>query len=211
MISGLQHFCFCRRQWALIHIEQQWKENLRTTEGRILHERAHDETLKEIRGDRIVVRSLRVFSHELGLTGECDVVEFLRNERGIQLNGHDGMWMPHPVEYKRGSSKQNNCDRLQLCAQAMCLGEMLCCEVTEGSLYYGETHRRENVVFSQELREEVRTYAEEMHELYQRRRTPKAKRTKSCNACSLQAVCLPELTRKESVSDYIRSRLGEEL
>lgn len=129
MISGLQHFRFCRRQWALIHIEQQWAENLRTTEGALLHERAHDEQLRERRGDTIITRSLRVYSLTLGLTGQCDVVEFHRDERGVPLHGYEGTWLPFPVEYKRGRAKQDGCDELQLCAQAMCLEEMLCCEI----------------------------------------------------------------------------------
>ena len=98
MISGLQHFRFCRRQWALIHIEQQWTENLRTTEGALLHERAHDEQLRESRGDRIIARSLRVYSLTLGLSGQCDVVEFRRDAQGITLNGHDGLCLPYPIE-----------------------------------------------------------------------------------------------------------------
>ena len=114
MISGLQHFRFCRRQWALIHIEQQWTENLRTTEGALLHERAHDEQLRESRGDRIIARSLRVYSLTLGLSGQCDVVEFRRDAQGITLHGHDGLWLPYPIEYKRGHAKQDGCDELQL-------------------------------------------------------------------------------------------------
>ena len=110
MISGLQHFRFCRRQWALIHIEQQWAENLRTTEGALLHERAHDEQLRESRGDTIITRSLRVYSLTLGLSGQCDVVEFHRDERGVPLHGYEGTWLPYPVEYKRGHAKQDGCD-----------------------------------------------------------------------------------------------------
>lgn len=138
MISGLQHFRFCRRQWALIHIEQQWAENLRTTEGALLHERAHDEQFRESRGDTIITRSLHVYSLTLGLSGQCDVVEFHRDERGVPLHGYEGTWLPYPVEYKRGHAKQDGCDELQLCAQAMCLEEMLCCEIPDGALFYGE-------------------------------------------------------------------------
>ena len=98
MISGLQHFRFCRRQWALIHIEQQWAENLRTVEGELMHERAHDEGLRESRGDTIITRSLRVYSLTLGLSGQCDVVEFRRSAQGVPLAGHDGLWLPYPVE-----------------------------------------------------------------------------------------------------------------
>ena len=108
MISGLQHFRFCRRQWALIHIEQQWSENLRTVEGELLHERAHNEQLREARGDLWIVRGLRVQSLTLGLSGQCDVVEFQRDAvHGIPLSGKGGLWLPYPVEYKRGVPKQD--------------------------------------------------------------------------------------------------------
>ena len=209
MISGLQHFRFCRRQWALIHIEQQWTENLRTTEGALLHERAHDEQLRESRSDRIIARSLRVYSLTLGLSGQCDVVEFRRDAQGITLHGHDGLWLPYPIEDKRGHAKQDGCDELQLCAQAMCLEEMLCCEIPAGALFYGETRRRVPVPFSPELRQEVRTDAAQMHDLFRRGRTPRVKPTKSCNACSLKDLCLPRLTKTGSVQDYLRAGMEE--
>lgn len=120
-LAGLQHFVFCRRQWALIHLEQQWEENLRTIDGEFFHERAHDEQFKERRGDLFTVRGLRIFSRELGVSGQCDVVEFRRSDEGIPLNGHDGKWKPYPVEYKRGKKKTDLSDQLQLCAQAICL------------------------------------------------------------------------------------------
>ena len=168
-ISGLQHYRFCPRQWALIHLEQQWAENLRTTEGVLLHERAHQEGLRESRGDLLTVRGLRVFSPTLGLSGACDVVEFRRGS-GVPLAGREGLWQAYPVEYKRGSPKADSCDALQLCAQAMCLEEMLCCDIPEGALFYGEPRRREPVVFTEELRQEVRQCAAEMRDLYRRGR-----------------------------------------
>ena len=210
MISGLQHFSFCRRQWALIHIEQQWAENLRTVEGEILHYSAHDTAFTEKRGDLLICRGLSVYSASLGVTGACDVVEFRRNENGTALHGRDGLWLPVPVEYKRGSSKTNDADRLQLCCQAMCLEEMLCCEIEKGFLFYGETRRREAVPFTDGLREQVRLMLSEMHELYRRRHTPKVKPSKSCNACSLKELCIPKLCGKLNPSQYIESRLQEE-
>lgn len=209
-LSGLQHFAFCRRQWALIHIEQQWQENLRTVEGGILHERAHDETIREHSRDKITIRGLRIASASLGVSGECDVVEFLRRKTGARLAGEEGLWQPYPVEYKRGSSKPGDADRLQLCAQALCLEEMLGCAVPEGALYYGETRRRERVAFSEELRAEVSRLLAEMHELYHRGYTPKVKTGKHCNACSLKELCLPVLCRTSSARAYLQSRLGEE-
>ena len=211
MISGLQHFRFCRRQWALIHIEQQWAENLRTVEGNLLHERAHNEHLRESRGDLLIVRGLRVQSLTLGLTGQCDVVEFRRDDtRGVTLCGKEGAWLPYPVEYKHGAAKQDGSDALQLCAQAMCLEEMLCCEIPQGALYYGEPHRRTEVDFTPELRQEVTDLLIEMHDLYQRGYTPKVKPSKSCNACSLKELCLPKLLRSRSVSAYLRGAMEDE-
>ena len=210
MISGLQHFRFCRRQWALIHIEQQWAENLRTVEGEFLHERAHNEQLRESRGDLWTVRGLRVQSLTMGLSGQCDVVEFRRDEmHGVPLAGKDGLWLPYPIEYKRGSPKQNGCDELQLCAQAMCLEEMLCCEIPSGALFYGEPRRRLHVAFAPDLREEVRTDAAQMHEFYRHGRTPQAKPTKSCGACSLKELCLPRLQKSGPVQAYLRESMEE--
>lgn len=209
MISGLQHFRFCRRQWALIHIEQQWAENLRTVEGEIMHECAHDESFRESRGDTIITRSLRVYSLTLGLSGQCDIVEFKRSPQGVPLHGHEGLWLPYPVEYKRGRPKTDGCDELQLCAQAMCLEEMLCCTVESGALFYGEPRRRTRVEFTDALRQEVIDDAAEMHKLYRAGHTPRVKPTKSCNACSLKELCLPRLYRTGSVSAYLRGSMED--
>ncbi len=209
-LSGLQHFAFCRRQWALIHIETQWVENLRTVEGTLLHARAHDENLRELRGDVLTLRGLSVSSPSLGLSGKCDVVEFHADPAGVPLQGEEGLWLPYPVEYKRGSPKSGNEDLLQLCAQAMCLEEMLCCAIPEGSLYYGETRRRTRVALDEALRLQVRDLNEEMHQLYRRGHTPKVKPTKACNACSLKELCLPTLLRKKPVSAYLAQALEEQ-
>ena len=208
-LSGLQHFAFCRRQWALIHIEQQWKENLRTVEGSLLHERAHEESLVEKRGNVITMRGLRVASSELGISGSCDVVEFHRCEKGAHLSGEKGTWRPYPVEYKHGVKKTGDADRLQLCAQAMCLEEMLGCPVPAGALFYAESRRRESVQLDDSLRGRVRSMLAEMHEYLHRRYTPKVKTGKHCNACSLKEVCLPILCRSISVSEYVRKYLEE--
>ncbi|WP_297289375.1 CRISPR-associated protein Cas4 [uncultured Flavonifractor sp.] len=209
-LSGLQHFAFCRRQWALIHIEQQWKENLRTVEGELFHHRAHDEQARERRGDVLILRGLSVASPTLGISGKCDVVEFHADPSGILLRGEDGLWVPFPIEYKRGAPKSHRADELQLCAQAMCLEEMLCCAVPEGALFYGETRRRTLVSFSSELREEVRAMLEEMHQLYCRGHTPRVRRSKSCNACSLQEFCLPALMKGSAVDTYLRQAMEVE-
>ncbi|MGN8897435.1 CRISPR-associated protein Cas4 [Flavonifractor sp. HCP28S3_F3] len=209
-LSGLQHFAFCRRQWALIHIEQQWRENLRTVEGDLFHRRAHDEQARERRGDVLILRGLSVVSLTLGISGKCDVVEFRADPGGVPIRGEEGLWLPFPIEYKRGAPKAHQADELQLCAQAMCLEEMLCCRIPEGALFYGETRRRTLVPFSKELRETVRGMLEEMHQLYRRGYTPKVRRSKSCSACSLQELCLPALMKERDVDAYLRQAMEVE-
>lgn len=208
-ISGIQHFAYCPRQWALIHLEQQWQENERTADGRIFHSRAHDGPEHELRGDVLILRGLRVFSNTLGISGTCDVVEFHRDLGGIALRGYEGTWKPYPVEYKRGQPKENDADRLQLCAQAMCMEEMLLCDIPQGSLYYGETRRREVVVLDAPLRAQVCTMLEQMRHYQRAGYTPKARPTKGCNACSLRDVCLPRLGRLADVSSYIKGCLED--
>ncbi|MEA4966342.1 MAG: CRISPR-associated protein Cas4 [Oscillospiraceae bacterium] len=203
----MQHFLFCRRQWALIHIENLWAENLRTTDGNLMHERTHNESLSEKRGDGIITRGMSIFSRTLGISGKCDVLEFHRDGGGVPINGWDGRWLPFPVEYKRGEPKQGNCDTAQLCAQAMCLEEMLCCKIPGGALFYGETRRRLPVEFTAELRSAVTDALTEMHELYQRGSTPKGRPTKSCNACSMKELCLPALLKRRSVTEYMEESL----
>lgn len=208
MLSGLQHFVFCRRQWALIHIEQQWAENYRTVDGSIMHRNVHDKSFNETRGDIIITRSMAVSSSELGLSGECDVVEFHRSVNGISIYGHEGMYKVVPIEYKRDEPKENQCDALQLCAQALCLEEMLCCDIPFGYLYYGETRRRLKVEFDEGLRKNVRIAVAEMHLLFSKRHTPKCKRSRSCNACSVKNICLPVISgEKINAAEYISSYL----
>lgn len=209
-ISGIQHFSFCRRQWALIHLEQQWAENLRTAEDEILHEKAHEEGTAEKRGNLLTVRGLRIQSPTLGIAGSCDVVEFRREESGISLAGQGGLWNPYPVEYKRGQTKENNADRLQLCCQALCLEEMLCCEIPEGALFYGESRRRERVALTDELRQEVRVMLAEMHDYQKRGYTPKVKTGAFCRACSMNELCLPKLCRNLSAKAYLKAALETE-
>lgn len=209
-LSGLQHFAFCRRQWALIHIEDQWAENLGTVEGSLMHEHVHDRSFRESRGDCLTVRGLAVHSALLGVSGECDAVEFHRDPAGISLRGREGLWRPYPVEYKRGKPKEHNADELQLCAQAMCLEEMLCCDIPQGALYYGEPRRRTVVLLTPELRGQVRDCLSEMHEMFGRRHTPKVKPSKVCNSCSLKDLCLPKLMGRKTVATYLADAMEEQ-
>lgn len=211
MMSGIQHFSFCRRQWAIIHLEQQWSENLRTAEGSLEHKRCHDDSFNEKRKDLLVVRGMRVVSHRLRLSGNCDVVEFRTDPTGVTLRGHEGTWLPMPIEYKHGRAKENDADRLQLCAQAMALEEMLVCNVPQGALYYAETRRREIVPLTQELRNQAQSMADEMNAYFVRGYTPKSKPGRHCNACSLKQLCLPALYKRVDPVSYVREHIDEEV
>lgn len=190
-------------------MEQQWSEDVRTAEGRLQHERAHDETLSEKRGSLLTVRGMRVVSHRLRMSGECDVVEFRADPDGVELRGREGRWRPVPVEYKHGTSKENDADRLQLCAQAMALEEMLACDVPQGAIFYATSRRRELVDITPELRNKAQAMADEMNEYFRRGYTPKVKPSKHCNACSLKELCLPALYRRQNAAEYVRQRIEE--
>ena len=211
MLSGVQHFAFCRRQWALIHIEQQWEENFRTVDGNIImHERVHDAEKHEKRKDLVITRAMAVASARLGISGECDAVELKKSDNGIELFGLDGKYTVTPVEYKRGEPKEDDCDAVQLTAQALCLEDMLCCDIPFGYLYYGTTRHRVKVIFDDALRRRTEDIISEMHDLYKKQYTPKVKRRKACNACSLKNICLPVICGKKSASDYVNKMLTEE-
>jgi CRISPR-associated exonuclease Cas4 len=209
-LSGIQHFLFCRRQWALIHVEQQWKENALTAEGRIMHKRADDPFFTETRNGVIIARSVPVASYRLGLSGICDVVEFTESPDGVRLPGRDGLYLAAPIEYKRGKEKHDHSDETQLCAQAMCLEEMLSIAIAKGYLYYGETRHRLEIEFTTELRRLVKDMSDEMHNYFSRGYTPKVKTHKGCRSCSLADVCLPVLNEKViAASRYIKQNIED--
>lgn len=182
-ISALQHLLYCKRQCALIHVEQVWAENRFTAEGNVMHEKAHDGPDETKAGVRIV-RGLDVKSEVLGLSGQCDVVEFAA----------DGSVLP--VEYKRGKPKAHRADEVQLCAQALCLEEMLGAVIPEGRLFYGQTRRRADVTFDAELRALTKEAAQRLQELIVMRETPPAVyEERKCDACSLIELCMPQAMR----------------
>jgi CRISPR-associated exonuclease Cas4 len=200
-ISALQHFLFCPRQCALIHIEQIWAENLFTAEGRIMHDKAHEEQF-ETRGGVRIERGMPLRSLKLGLIGKADVVEFHKNEAG--------QWVPFPVEYKHGKPKENNCDKVQLCAQGMCLEEMTGIPVPSGAIFYGKTKHRQDVIFDEALRRETADIAGRTREFIAVGFTPKAEYSKRCESCSLISVCMPKsLSYERSVSEYLREAVKE--
>ena len=209
LISGIQHFVFCRRQWALIHVEQQWEENYFTVDGEIKHERTNNPNIHEKRRDTITVRAMPVKSHVLGITGKCDVVEFKKDEMGIHIPQYNDKFTVTPIEYKRGKPKEDNSDILQLLAEAYCLEEMLAAQIDKGYLFYFETRRKEEVIFTDELRKQLTDMIEEMHSYMNRGYTPKVRISKKCKSCSLKNICLPELNKSELVKEYIQGRIME--
>ena len=201
-IASLQHLAFCTRQWALMYLERQWEENRLTAEGRLLHERVHSPSTGISASVRIA-RALPVRSLRLGLVGIADVVEF----RPVSATDHpletdyaegDSLdsisdWRPYPIEYKRGKPKPHRADEIQLCAQALCLEEMIGVPVPEGAIFYNQPHRRTLVTFDDELRRLTEYYAALAHKLFQQRETPAPKYEKKCRSCSLFNLCLPKL------------------
>ncbi|MCF7823644.1 MAG: CRISPR-associated protein Cas4 [Candidatus Marinimicrobia bacterium] len=202
-LSALQHLVFCARQCALIHIEQMWTENVLTAEGRMMHEKAHREE-HESRGSIRIEYGMPLRSLKLGLIGKSDIVEFHRQGEKDQSS------LPFPVEYKRGKPKANDCDRVQLCAQALCLEEMLDVHIPAGALYYGKTRRRQDVLFDSTLRTTTEKNITSLHKLIRSGRTPPAVWSAKCTQCSLIEQCLPKQTDgQNSALDYLRRMLRE--
>jgi len=200
-ISALTHYAYCPRRCALVHIEQIWTENKFTAEGRIMHEHVHEEG-NESRGDVRVERGVSLRSLQMGLIGKADVIEYHRKS--------DGNWQAFPVEYKRGKPKPDDSDKIQLCAQALCLEEMLGVRIPAGALFYGRTRRRLDVEFDEALRQETRETARLSRELIAAGKTPKPVYQKRCESCSLMGECLPKtIQKKRSVANYLRRMLDE--
>lgn len=225
-ISALQHWLYCPRQCALIHVEQAWAENRFTAEGLVMHKKAHegpDETRTGVR----ITRGMPVASQGLGLAGQCDVVEFhpergdmkfeisdLKNNADYELGANlKSMRSVMPVEYKRGKPKAHRADEVQLCAQGICLEEMLGIPVQRGSLYYGEKRRRTDVVFDAELRELVRTTVTEIRQCLDSGITPTAEyQPRRCDACSLIDICQPHAMRlKNGAAAWFTANLKSQI
>ncbi|HXK69431.1 MAG TPA: CRISPR-associated protein Cas4 [Thermoanaerobaculia bacterium] len=217
-LSGIQHMAFCPRRAALIHMEGVWEENMMTAEGRIFHERVH-KVGHESRGEIRIAFSLPCRSLRLGLSGKLDVVEFrkikdpideLDTKRGAVLGDVDGWWAPFPIEYKRGKKKHELSFEIQLCAQTICLEEMLHVEIPSGAIYYGKSARRQEVIFTSGLHEKTEDIALRYHELIASGQTPLPSYSKKCSFCSLFDKCMPKVTgSKKNVCHYIKRALTE--
>lgn len=210
LLSGIQHIAFCERQWALIHLEQIWAENVRTIEGKHLHNRADDPFKDESRKTLRIVRSMPVVTQQLGLRGVDDVIEFHACKEHIEgencrLANREGWWRPVPVEYKRGRPKRDDRDAVQLCAQAIALEEMLQVHIPAGFLFYGKTKHRQAVALDASLRKHTFELAKRMHQLALEEITPKAQKGRHCSLCSLKEQCRPNwMLRHRPVKNYLQ-------
>jgi CRISPR-associated exonuclease Cas4 len=213
-LSGLQHLAFCERRWALIHLEQQWEENLFTAEGKLLHDKAHSAEI-ESRPEVLVRRALPLRSFRLGISGQADIVEFLpceASEPGVPMPRRKGLWKPYPVEYKRTRDQHGSMAyHIQLCAQALCLEEMMHVPVPVGAVFDGKAKRRDLVNFDEPLRQEVERLAARMHQILQSGRTPQAVYAKKCDGCSMKPVCLPTVAGSASASRYLSRAIDASL
>lgn len=210
-ISGIQHFCFCKRQWALIHLERQWQENTRTFGGSLMHKNADNPFFTEARGSTLISRGMPLITHRLKMQGVCDVVEFRRSKQsGVEISGREGRWLPVPVEYKYGQPKEDETDIVQLVMQAICLEEMFNVPVSAGQIYYGKTRQRIDVEFTKLLRELVEQLLKEMYELLSQGKTPAAEYKKNCKNCSMYNLCLPKLAkRKRTLNGYMKAAIND--
>lgn len=193
-ISALQHYVYCPRQCALIHVEDIWQENLFTARGDILHEKVDTDTY-ESRGATKTVRGLKIHSFRLGISGQCDVVEFRR--------ASDGADEPMPVEFKSGEPKVDISDKFQLCAQALCLEEMLSSSIKRGSFFYAKIRRRVQVEIDEQLRKQTEEVIANVRELIANKRTPAAEYSAKCRNCSLEAVCMPKAMNNRKLKRYM--------
>lgn len=213
MLSGIQHYVFCPRQWALIHLEQQWKGNVLTIEGMLLHQQVDNPAYRAKKGDKITLRRVALASQTLGLTGFSDAIELQpveTSEDAILHPSYPGYWKPIPIEYKRGKSKPNRCDEVQVAAQAICLEEVYGIHIPKGMIFYHEEKGREEVVIDDELRRFTQQCANDMHQIYRSGTTPPAVYSTHCSRCSLYDLCIPLLSSKQDVKDYLTQSLYEE-
>ncbi len=212
MLSGIQHFMFCPRQWALIHIDQQWADNKLTAEGQILHKNVDDPFYRQKNGGSIILRSIHIASKKLGLYGITDAVELIPSdnpEDAITHNRYEGFWKLYPVEYKRGRPKNDETDEVQLAAQAICLEEMYGVKISYGALYYNALKHRTEVAVTEKLRNLTLECANRMHSIFRSGIIPRARKRHCCANCSIADICMPEISDCIGVDTYLKRNLYE--
>ena len=211
MLSGIQHFKFCPRQWALIHMEQQWDDNRLTIEGQIMQKHVDDPFYRQKCGSHITLRSVHLASLELGLYGIADTIELVPAENEMNTILHPkypGKWKPIIVEYKHGKPKRDAVDEVQLAAQTMCLEEIYHIHIPCGAFYYGEIRHRIIVDITNELRNIVKQCTQDMHRIFNSGILPKAEYSKRCEKCSLKEICLPTMQKNcTTVKTYLDKNL----
>ena len=213
MLSGIQHYRFCPRQWAFIHIEQQWDDNQLTIEGNILHKHVDDPFYRQKCCDHVALRAVNIASHRLGLYGITDIVELHTTNdeaNSIRHPKYPGLWHPYPVEYKHGKPKHNEIDEVQLAAQVMCLEEQYGITIPCGAFFYGEIRQRIVVDITPALRSIVEECAEQMHSIFKSGQLPTVKYEKHCDRCSLKDICMPHIVKCTSAKHYLNKYLNEE-
>lgn len=211
MLSGIKHITYCKRRWALVHVEKQWSENVKTVEGQILHEKVDNPEFTEKRKNVLISRAMPIVSYSLGLYGVADVVEFISSEsqeNSTTLANRKGFWRINLVEYKLGKPEPTGADKIQLCAQAICLEEMFSVKIEKSDLYYDKIRRRIEINFDEDLRNQTYEQAKLMHELFSKGITPKAVIQKGCKMCSLNNICMPKASSYK-VSDYMKKSIRQ--
>lgn len=208
MLSGVQHFAFCQRQWGLIHLEQQWQSNSLTLEGDYLHERADNPgCITALRGV-ITLRAVPLVSYQLGLRGISDIVELHKTADStnvVFIPKYNDYFLPMPVEYKHGKPKESPEDRVQLCAQVMSMEEMYGISLQKGALYYASTRHREEIFIDEELRNLTAELCRKMHALFISGRCPQGQYAPKCKNCSLMERCMPKMKdRYKDVKNYLK-------
>jgi CRISPR-associated exonuclease Cas4 len=196
-ISALQHYVYCPRQCGLIHVENAWNENMFTVRGEILHDKVDTDTY-ESRGTLRSVRGLRIHSFRLGIVGRCDVIEFRKPTKGSEAEE------VMPVEYKSGEPKDNISDKVQLCAQVLCLEEMLNAQITHGAFFYGKIRRRSQVEIDKQLRAQTEDIIAAVHEIASKKAVPAAKYSEKCRNCSLEEICMPKAMNEKKLKQYMK-------
>ena len=214
MLSGIQHYMFCPRQWALIHIEKQWDDNRFTAEGKILHENVDNPFYRQKNGRIVTLRSVHIASASLGLYGMTDALELTPADNAesdtIEHPDYPGRWRILPVEYKRGTVKRNEVDEVQLAAQCICLEEMYGVNIRQGALFYWKDRHQDLVSIDAHLRTLTAELASQMHGIFASGKTPAIEKRPHCKNCSLKDLCMVELSGCGSAEKYLTSSLYAE-
>ena len=208
-ISGIQHYMYCRRSWALLYIENMWKDNYLTLDGDAVHEKVHDTNVKESRKDVFYERGVYISSEKYNLSGQCDLIEYHKNKNGILLKGKDDLWVIVPTEYKHGNGDSIDYDKYQLIAQMICLEEMFLTKIEYGYLYYKKSNKRIKIENTEEIKKELKKIISEMQDLMKRKYTPKIRKNKKCKNCSLLEICNPQVSNLKNIKSYMKEVIDE--